>query len=291
MSLFGTLNTAVSALSSFSTGLDVVGNNIANVNTVGFKGSSASFEDSFSNTLQASAPANGTTSTEPSIQVGTGVAVAGITKDFSQGTLDSTGNTTDLAISGNGFFIVKDATSLTQYATRDGQFSVDGNGYLVNQGGQRVQGYVGGSSSTPLGTTVGDIQIGLSLPAGASLQSVAIDTAGHIVESYSNGTSATTNQVLLQNFSDTAALMSTGNNLFTGLAAAGPVGGGILAGGNSPTSSGLGAIQSGSLEASNVDLTQQFSNLITMQRSFQASARLITVSDTVLDDVVNLKRS
>jgi len=219
------------------------------------------------------------------------VQIAGITTNYSQGTLDSTGNTTDLAVSGNGFFIVKDASAGTQYATRDGQFSVDGNGYLVTQGGQRVQGYVGGSSASPLGTTVGDIRIGQNPPSGTSLQSISIDTAGHVVESYSDGTSATTNQVLLQNFSDTAALMSSGNNLYTGLAAAAPVGGGILAGSNAPSSSGLGAIQSGSLEASNVDLTQQFSNLITMQRSFQASARLITVSDTVLDDVVNLKRS
>ena len=291
MSLIDTLNTGVSALTSFSTGLEVVGNDIANVNTVGYKSSTASFEDSFSNTLKSSAPASGTQSSSSALQVGTGVQVSGVTTDFTQGALDTTGVTTDLAVSGNGFFIVKDATSGTQYATRDGQFRIDSNGYLVTQAGQRVEGYVGGSSSSPLGTTVGDIRVGQNPPANATLQSIAIDTAGNVVESYSDGTSATTNKVLLQNFSDTSALMKDGDNLYSGLSAAGPMGGGILAGGNVPGASGLGSIQSGSLESSNVDLTQEFSNLITMQRSFQAGARLITVSDTVLDDVVNLKRS
>jgi len=291
MSLIDTLNTGVSALTSFGTGMEVVGNDIANVNTIGYKSSDASFEDSFSNTLKSSAPSSGTQSSTSAVQVGTGVQLGGITTNFNQGALNSTGVTTDLAVSGTGFFIVKDATSLAQYATRDGQFRLDGNGYLVTQDGKRVQGYVGGSSSTPLGTTVGDIRVGLNPPAGTSLQSIAIDSSGNVIESYSDGSSATTNKVLLQNFSDTSALMRDGNNLYSGLTAAGPSGGGILAGGNAPGANGLGSIQSGSLESSNVDLTQQFSNLITMQRSFQAGARLITVSDTILDDVVNLKRS
>jgi flagellar hook protein FlgE len=101
--------------------------------------------------------------------------------------------------------------------------------------------------------------------------------------------------VLLQNFNDTSALMREGANLYTALDAAGPIGGGIfsnaVAGGNDPGANGLGRIQSGTLEQSNVDLTQQFSELITIQRSFQAGSRLITVSDSVLEDVVNLKRS
>jgi flagellar hook protein FlgE len=291
MSLIGTLTTGVSALRTFSSALDVIGNNIANVNTTGYKGSSASFAESFSNTLRGSAPSNGTQSSQSSIQVGTGVQLAGIATNFSQGALNSTGNVTDLGISGNGFFIVKDASSSQQFATRDGQFRLDDKGFLVTQSGMRVQGLVGGSSTTPLGTTVGDIQVGQNMPAGASLQSVSIDTSGNVVEFYSDGTSATTNQVQLQNFNDTSALMREGGNIYSGLTAAGPVGGGILTGGNGPGSNGLGNIQSGTLESSNVDLTQQFSDLITAQRSFQAGSRLITVSDTILDDVVNLKRS
>ncbi len=291
MALIGTLTSGVSALRTFSKGLEVIGNNIANINTTGYKSSQATFADSFSNTLRNSTPSSGTTSSQPGIQIGTGVQLATIQTNFTQGALTSTGNITDLGISGKGFFIVRDATSTTQYATRDGQFRVDDNGFLVTTGGQRVQGLVIDNSVVPATSSIGDLQIGANLPVGAQLQAISFDAQGNLVESYSDGTSATTGQVLLQNFNDPSALMRQGNNLFTGLTAAGPVGGGILAGSNDPGSDGLGTIQAGVLESSNVDLTDQFSQLITTQRSFQAGSRLITVSDTVLEDIVNLKRS
>lgn len=283
MSLIGTLTSGVSALRTFSKGLEVIGNNIANINTTGYKSSQATFADSFSNTLRGSAPSSGTASSQSSVQIGTGVQLAGIQTNYTQGALNTTGNVTDLGISGKGFFIVEDAASGQQFATRDGQFRVDDNGYLVTSGGLRVQGLVGGS--------IADLQIGASLPVGAQLQSVSFDSQGNMIESYSDGTSATTGQVQLQNFNDVTALMREGSNLFTGLIAAGPVGGGVLAGSNDPGSNGLGNIQSGTLESSNVDLTDQFSQLITTQRSFQAGSRLITVSDSVLEDIVNLKRN
>lgn len=283
MALIGTLTSGVSALRTFSSGLEVIGNNIANINTTGYKSNQVSYADSFSNTLSASS--------QSAMQIGTGVQLSAVSTNFTQGALNSTGNTTDVAISGNGFFVVEDPTTGAQYATRDGSFSVDANGFLVTQSGMRVQGLVGGSTTTALGTTVGDIAIGQSLPAGAELDSVSIDSSGNIVEFYSDGTSATTNRLQLQNFSNTASLVKEGNNLYSGLDSAGPIGGSILAGSNDPTTNGLGKIVSGSLEQSNVDLTQQFSDLITTQRSFQAGSRLITVSDTVLEDIVNLKRS
>jgi flagellar hook protein FlgE len=283
MSLIGTLTSGVSALRTFSKGLEVIGNNIANINTTGYKSSQATFADSFSNTLRASAPSSGSASSLSAQQVGTGVQLASIQTNFTQGALNSTGNVTDLGISGKGFFIVKDATSGAQFATRDGQFRIDDNGYLVTTGGLRLQGLVGGS--------IADLRVGASLPSGTQLQAISFDSQGHLVESYSDGTSATTGQIQLQNFSDMSALMREGNNLFSGLTAAGPLGGGILAGSNDPGSNGLGSVQSGVLESSNVDLTDQFSQLITTQRSFQAGSRLITVSDTVLEDIVNLKRN
>lgn len=292
MSLIGTLTSGVSALRTFGKGLEVIGANIANVNTTGYKSSTASFAESFSNTLRGSAPSNGSVSSQSSMQVGTGVQLAGISTNFNQGALNSTGVTTDLGISGRGFFIVKDATGGSQFATRDGQFRVDDNGYLVTQGGLRVQGKSGGTyaASITAASAVGDIRVGQGLPAGTELQSISVDTGGNLIEFYSDGTSQTTNRVQLQNFNDTSALMREGANLYSALSNAGPVGGGVLAGGNDPGSSGLGKIQSGTLESSNVDLTQQFSDLITTQRSFQAGSRLITVSDTVLEDIVNLKR-
>ncbi|MBI5424852.1 MAG: flagellar hook-basal body complex protein [Opitutae bacterium] len=287
MALIGTLTSGVSALRTFSKGLEVIGNNIANINTTGYKSSQASFAESFSNTLRGSAPSNGTASSQSAIQVGTGVQLAGISTNFSQGALTSTGVTTDIGISGRGFFVVNDATSGTSYATRDGSFRIDDNGYVVTQSGLRLQGLTGAVPPT----AVGDIRVGQNNPTGAELKSISIDKQGNLVEFFSDGTSATTNKLQLQNFNDTSALTREGNNLYSGLAAAGPVGGGILAGNNDPGSDGLGNVQSGVLESSNVDLTAQFSDLITTQRSFQAGSRLITVSDTVLEDIVNLKRS
>ena len=286
MSLIGTLTSGVSALRAFGKGLEVIGANIANVNTTAYKSSSSTFAESFSNTLRGSAPSNGTVSSQSAIQIGTGVQLNGITTNFNQGALDSTGNTTDLGISGNGFFIVKDATGGQTYATRDGHFRIDDKGYLITQNGLRVEGLTG----TSLGA-VSDIQVGQSIPVSSQLSSISFDTSGNLVEFYADGTSQTTNRVQLQNFNDTSALMRVGGNLYTGLTTAGPVGGSVLGGNNNPGSSGLGSIQSGTLESSNVDLTQQFSDLITTQRSFQAGSRLITVSDSVLEEIVNLKRS
>jgi flagellar hook protein FlgE len=286
MALIGTLTSGVSALRTFSKGLEVIGNNIANINTTAYKSSNASFAESFSNTLRGSAPSNGSASSMPGLQIGTGVQLASITTNYSQGALQTTGVTTDIGISGRGFFIVQDATSGSVYATRDGSFRIDDNGFLVTQGGLRVRGLTGTPPSA-----IGDIQIGQSLPAGAQLQSISIDRQGNVIEFYSDGTSGTNNKIQLQNFNDTSALMREGNNLYSSLTAAGPLGGGILAGNNDPGSDGLGFVQAGVLESSNVDLTAQFSDLITTQRSFQAGSRLITVSDTVLEDIVNLKRS
>lgn len=277
------MGSGVSALRTFEKGLEVIGNNIANVNTTGFKGSAVEYADSFSNILQHSS-SNGLTSAN-AVAIGTGVTVAGITTDFGQGQLSSTGNGADLGISGNGFFTVKSPTDSTTYVTRAGNFGWDSSGYLTTLTGERVQGV--GSAGT-----VGDIKLGTP-PTGTELQSVSIDKSGNVIEFYSDGTSATTNQILLQNFSNPSALVKEGNNLFSGMAAAGPTTGSsaLSAGGaNAPGSNGLGSIQAGSLELSNVDLTEEFSNLITAQRSFQAGSRLITVSDTVLDDIVNLKQ-
>lgn len=277
------MGSGVSALRTFEKGLEVIGNNIANVNTTGFKGSSVQYADSFSNILQHSS-SNGLGSTN-AIAIGTGVGVAGISTNFAQGQLSSTGNGTDLGISGNGFFTVKSPSDSTTYVTRAGNFSWNSSGYLTTLSGERVQGVTGAG-------TVGDIKLGTP-PAGTELQSVSIDKSGNVIEFYSDGSSANTNQILLQSFSNPSALVKEGNNLYSGMAAAGPTTGSIAlsaSGANAPGSNGLGSIQAGSLELANVDLTEEFSNLITAQRSFQAGSRLITVSDTVLDDIVNLKQ-
>ncbi|CAM2827602.1 flagellar hook-basal body protein [Rariglobus hedericola] len=289
MSLIGTLTSGVSALRSFTKGLEVIGNNIANVNTVGYKSSQASFADSFSNTLRGSAPSNGTTPNQSSIQVGTGVRIAGITSNYGQGALTTTGVGSDLGVSGNGFFRVVNTVDGQEYASRAGNFRFDDQGYLVTSEGYRVQGLTGGTSSSAPGT-VGDIRLNTTPPTGTELQSYSVDRLGNVVEFYSDGSSLTSNRLLLQNYTDPSALQKEGNNLYTGFSAAGAIGGVALTAANGAGQNGLGTIESGTLELSNVDLTEEFANMITTQRSFQASSRLVTVSDSVLEDIVNLKR-
>jgi flagellar hook protein FlgE len=282
MSLIGSLTSGVSAMRTFTKGLEVIGNNIANVNTTGYKSSKTTFEDSFSNTLRGSAPSSATASNISAVQVGTGVKLAAISPNFTQGGLATTGVNTDLGISGNGFFRVLNTTDNSEYVTRAGDFRIDDQGYLVTNKGYRVQGLNGGA--------VGSIK--LATPPGTTqLQSFSFDRQGNLVEFYSDGSSATTNRLLLQTFNDPSGLQRVGDNLFNGMANAGPVGGlALTATNNAPGGNGLGTIESGTLELSNVDLTEQFANMITTQRSFQASSRVVTVSDQVLEEVVNLKR-
>jgi len=286
MALINSLTSGVSALQTFGKSLEVIGNNIANVNTTGFKGSRTYNADNFSDVLRRSSPSGTTNSNTDGMQVGSGVHLGAIRAKFNQGSLKTTGSLTDFGIAGNGFFIVKDPVSGTQYASRAGDFRMDDQGFLVTNNGYRVQGLTGGTPPT----TVGDIQLATP-PAGTQLESFAVDAQGQLTEFYSDGTSAITNQMLLQNYSDPNALMSAGNNLFTGMAAAGPIGGAALtAANNAPGTNGLGSVMQGTLELSNVDLTEEFSELITTQRSFQAASRVITTSDQVLEEIVNLKR-
>jgi flagellar hook protein FlgE len=299
MSLIGTLTSGVSALRSFTKGLEVIGNNIANVNTTGYKGSKVTFAESFSNTLRASAPSNGASSNLSAMQVGTGVRLSQISARYTQGALSSTGVPTDLGISGSGFFVVKNPVDGATFVTRAGDFRIDDQGYLVSAQGYRVQGATG-TSATGVTTTVGDIRLSPpgTVPSGAAAdavrQSFSIDRQGNVVEFYSDGTSATSNRVLLQNFSDPSGLQRFGDNLYTGMTAAGPIGGAALSAApgspNFPGEGGIGTIESGTLELSNVDLTEEFANMITTQRSFQAGSRIVTVSDSILEEVVNLKR-
>ena len=292
MSLIGTLTSGVSAMRAFTKSLEVIGNNIANVNTVGFKGSSVSFSDSFSNTLRSSDPSTATTSNQSAIQVGTGVQLSQITTKFTQGALSTTGLNTDLGISGNGFFLVENPADSQLFASRAGNFRVDDKGYLVTYQGFRVQGATGGTGgATPVAPSgFSNIQLGTP-PVNTELTSFSISKSGNLTEFYSDGTSVTTNQLLLQNYKDPSALVKQGDNLFTGFTAAGIIGPTTpTVAANSPAGNGLGSIQAGTLELANVDLTDEFANMITTQRSFQASSRLITVSDTVLEDIVNLKR-
>lgn len=259
-------DSGVSALEQFQQQLSVIANNIANVNTVGFKGATVNFADTLSQTLGANAAG--------SMQVGTGMTTSSISNDFSAGSLASTGVQTDLAINGNGFFVVKDPVSGSSYVTQDGSFTIDNSGYLVTSGGMRVQG------------AAGDIQFPTS-STSPSMTGFAFSADGTINVRMSDDTTVapTGGSLVLQNFTSPGQLIKVGGNLYSAPAAAG-----ALATAAKPGSSGLGAIVSGSLEMSNVDLAQQLTSLITTQRAYEANSKVITTSDDILQTLVNLKR-
>ena len=330
MALIGSLHSGVSALRNFARGLEVIGNNIANVNSTAFKGSRARYTDSFSQFLRqpAASPTDGNGSNAPAAQISLGVQISGIQTSFLQGGIANTGQTTDLAISGNGFFQVRNSQNNQFFATRAGDFRIDDRGYVATNDGYRLQGLTGGYRSyeatagangelvfnptTVEATAVGDIRIDFEatfdngritdntggaftqdeiLKAVPRMTGYSFGVNGIIEVNLNNGESFDGGQVLLMDFSDPTALVSEGANLFSGFNAAGVIGGvNMTAANNTPGSGAYGFIHGGALELSNVDLTEQFADLITTQRSFQAGSRIITVSDEILQEVVNLKR-
>jgi flagellar hook protein FlgE len=284
------LTAGISGLQNFQQRMDVIGNNIANVNTTGYKAARSDFADSFSQTLRVSSSGNGGNSGLASIQIGSGVTTTAIRNLYTQGALTKTGLQTDLAVAGEGFFVVRDTVSNVTFVTRSGDFRLDENGYVVTSTGQRVQGYNDSALST-----LGDLQINTTgMPAtsdpAASILKFGVDGEGKINVNLSDGTQFVRGQVLLQRFSDPQALVKEGNNLFSGIGAAGPLGGAAAPMPAPPGSNGLGKIESGALELSNVDLANEFAGMITSQRAFQATARIITTSDEMLQELVNLKR-
>jgi flagellar hook protein FlgE len=284
------LSSAISGLQSFQQRLDVIGNNIANVNTTAFKGARVGLADSFSQTLRSSSAGTGGSSGTTAMQIGLGVSVQSIHNIYTQGAFARTNVGTDLALTDDGFFVVRDPISNIEYVTRAGDFILDETGMLVTASGLRVQGF----NDSAL-TTIGDIQIDtVGMPPTsdplATMVSFAIDQEGRINVNLSDGTQFVRGQILLQNFANPQGLLKEGNNLFSGIGAAGPLGGAATPTPAAPGTNGLGRIQAGALELSNVDLATEFTNLITTQRAYQANARIITTSDEMLQELVNLKR-
>jgi flagellar hook protein FlgE len=279
------LNSSVSGIQRFQERLDIIANNIANVNTTAFKGARMNFTDSFSQTLKTSSAGGASTSGQAALQVGTGVSTAAIQNNFGQGAITQTGNPLDLAINGQGFYLVRDVISGSTYATRAGEFHTDDKGYIVTDKGMRLQGY----SDAGL-TTRGDLKIDatgapVGTPASAQPTVFSIDATGKINLRLDNGTQFVRGQILLQNYTDPQVLTKEGSNLFSGLDSAGP-----LPASGSPGTLGLGEVQAGAIELSNVDLASEFATLITTQRGFQANSRIISTSDEILQELVNLKR-
>ncbi len=389
------LFSGISGLRSHQTMMDVTGNNIANVNTSGFKSSNTQFQDTLSQLLRAAGAPQGQNAGSNPSQVGLGVRVAGVTTNFGQGSAQQTGRSLDLMVNGDGFFIAKTVNE-TLY-TRAGALTFDINGTLITPEGAKVQGWQANPATGAINTTagVGDIQlpistlmqpsataqavfegnlpgdaaVGQTLPASidvydnqgtrstlavtfrkdtadtwsllengvalgtiqfsgggsahtltpATITSAAgIDLAlttvtgysgttsikmasqdGYAVGSltafnigpdgiltgiFSNGLKQSVAQIATATFANVAGLEKAGSTMYRTSANSG------LARTGAPGLEDRGALSSGTLEMSNVDLAAEFTNLIIAQRGFQANSRVITSSDELLQDLVNLKR-
>ncbi|GMA49032.1 flagellar basal-body rod protein FlgG [Alicyclobacillus contaminans] len=258
---------AVSGMQAFQTKLDVIGNNIANVDTTGFKAGRVDFSDVLSQTMTAgSSPSTTSGGTNPQ-QVGLGVKVADIQTLFTQGADQSTGNPLDTAINGDGLFVVKDANG-NLYYTREGDFTVDANGKLVLPNGM----FVLDSSKAIINTSgYSDIQIG---PDGSV---TGIDTTTN-----KRQTIATLGLATFPNY---GGLEKVGDSLYEQSNNSGsPTIG-------APGQNNSGTLANGYLEMSNVDLTQEFTQMIIAQRGFDANSKMIGTDNAILQDVVNLKNS
>ncbi len=296
----------VSGLRNHQVKMDVIGNNIANVNTQGFKASRTSFKEMFNQTLRgASGPSPSLGGLNP-MQVGLGVTTSAIDVLFSGGGTQTTDRTLDLAIQGDGFFAVKQGEQVSY--TRSGNLYLDANGYLITSGGQFVQGYTflgeesylfdGAETGVKFGATMDDVlgEIGgeeepvedgfrsnMAIPMDFTNISISVD--GKISGIDKAGLLKDIGMIPLATFVNPAGLDRVGDNLYKDSKNAGiPVF--RMAG----QGKGAGDLKSGALEMSNVDLSKEFTEMIVTQRGFQANSRVITVSDTLLEELINLKR-
>jgi flagellar hook protein FlgE len=277
----------ISGLRVNQTMLDVTGNNIANANTIGFKSSNTVFQDTLSQMLTgatgAAAPRGGTNPT----QVGLGVQLAATSTNFNQGSAQTTGRPTDLMIQGDGFFVTQKGEELLY--TRAGSFTFDETGTLVTPTGNRVMGY----NLDANGNAIKGNLVPLTLdpanavpaaPAGVELTSYNIGADGKIRGIFDDGVQRELGQVAMADFNNPMGLEKVGETSFRESANSGQPEIGVASEGR------LGTLIGGALEMSNVDLAAEFTNLILAQRGFQASSRVITTSDSVLEELVNIKR-
>ncbi len=258
------LHTAAAGMVAQQQDIDVISNNIANVNTTAFKQDRTEFQDLMYQSLNYTAGATSADTNNPTgIDTGLGVRVAGIQKNFIQGSLLQTGNTYDMAIQGNGFFQITTPNGETAY-TRNGSFKLNNEGSLVNGLGYLTEPEI----------VVPDDLINVSVAQDGTVS--AIDPA--------TGEQQVLGQITLVNFINPAGLAPQGDSLYLATDTSGdPIDG-------TPGLNGIGTIRQGMLEGSNVQLVTEMVNLITAQRGYEANSKAITTTDTMLQTVNQLKR-
>lgn len=272
------LYAGVSGMKGFQTKLDVIGNNIANVNTIGYKKSTINFQDLLSQNMSSSG-AN-------PMQVGLGSTTGAINVNHNPGSSMTTGVGTDVAIMGDGFFIVQDpddvGTPNGQFLTRAGNFTVTKEGNLVNPQGYNVMGF------TNTAAPGADFAAGVFEPIVIDpdvYDSFSINRAGEVIGREADGTETILYAMGISNPENPTGLSKFGGSLYE------MTGGASRNGINPQTVTGANtSVASGMLEMSNVELTEEFTEMIIAQRGFQANSRTITTSDEILQEVINLKR-
>ncbi|MEH7073162.1 flagellar hook-basal body complex protein [Neobacillus drentensis] len=321
------LYSGISGMKGFQTKLDVIGNNVANVNTVGFKKNRVMFQDIINQNIAGATSPTGKSGGVNPMQVGLGARTATIDTIHTPGSPMTTSVGTDLAIDGDAFFVVNNGEA--SYLTRAGNFTRDGNGTLVNANGFFVTGMAGENPTD--GSPAGALQyvpINITVDQTSNLDdsgnvitdengnqkeplkftSYSIDSKGYINVVREDNTSGKLAMVMdpaspnygkyYLNSSDSnenisiatavatnpGGLQKVGNTMFVETGNSGKLDVGRI------DDTKGGQIVSGVLEMSNVDLTEEFTEMIVAQRGFQANARTITTSDSLLEEIVNLKR-
>jgi flagellar hook protein FlgE len=273
---------AISGLKVHQTMLDVTSNDIANVNTLGYKSQRTTFKESLSQLQRGASAPNAAQGGSNAIQVGLGVQLGSIDNNMSTGALQTTGNPLDVALQSDGsWFRVANADSATGAAsianiqyTRSGNFTRNEQGYLITQDGQ----YVLGRSAAGAGGTDQLIQI----PAGVTNLSVGQDGSVSY-DPAAGGARVTAGYLSLATFANEAGLQRVSSNRWASSSSSGPEAVGTPGGNYS-------LVAPGQVEMSNVDLAQEFTNMISAQRGFQANSRVISTADQMLQDLVNLNR-
>ncbi|KLE00728.1 flagellar basal-body rod protein FlgG [Aliarcobacter butzleri] len=257
------LYTAATGMNAMQHQIDVTSNNIANVNTTGFKKDRAEFQDLMYESLNYTAGRTTQTTLNPTgIDVGLGVRISNIQKEFTEGDLKPTGNPLDIAIAGKGFFQITLPSGETAYS-RNGNFKPNEEGTIVNGNGYPLQPEI------VVPNNVKDISVGTD-----GLVTAKDPQTGDTVE---------LGQITLADFINPAGLTPLGDSLFMQSEASGPVVEG------DPTTEQFGSLKQSMLESSNVKLVNEMVDLITAQRAYEANSKAITTADNMLDIVNRLK--
>lgn len=256
--------TAATGMKAQQTNIDTITNNLSNVNTTAYKKTRAEFQDLLYQTIRPAGVTNNMGSQFPTpIQIGHGVRLSATLKSFVQGTPVNTGGTFDMAIQGDGFFMVQQPNGEIGY-TRDGSFKIDGQGNLVTSEGYYMlpEVTIPSEASQVVIRENGDVAV--SVPGQTDMQVVGV--------------------IKLVKFPNAAGLMSIGKNLYIESEASGEALEGV------PGFEGFGTLAQGMLEASNVSVVEEMVNLITSQRAYEINAKAIQTSDEMLGLANDLKR-